>query len=167
MPKFKPRPVLTRIDAALALVTREGPAGIEVLLVWNADWRTPSWSLPGGKREDGETLAEAAVRETYEETGLLIDVGDLVTVQEIVGLGRHLHIVFFTFRAQVIGGTLVADGQAEPVPGEVVAARWFPLDDARRALAWSGNVDPLSLSNCGAHYRVERRKPYTRPRDRF
>ena len=29
-----------------------------------------SWSLPGGKLEDGETLAEALVREMKEETGL-------------------------------------------------------------------------------------------------
>ncbi len=35
------------------------------------------WEFPGGKIEEGESAADAAIRECVEETGVLIDVGRL------------------------------------------------------------------------------------------
>ena len=43
------------------------------ILLLNQDAGARSWSLPGGKLEDGETLAEALVREMKEETGLDVE----------------------------------------------------------------------------------------------
>ncbi len=46
--------------------------GDRFLMVWHE--RRGGWEMPGGHVEDGETSAEAAIRETLEESGYLIDV---------------------------------------------------------------------------------------------
>jgi 8-oxo-dGTP pyrophosphatase MutT (NUDIX family) len=60
---------------------------------------------PGGKLEDGETLAEALVREMKEETGLDVEPGRLLYVCDHLP-GNGTHVVHMTFEARRVGGTV-------------------------------------------------------------
>lgn len=78
------------------------------------------WSVPGGRVEQGETLAEAAQREAYEETGLEVRVGDELWSLTIADGDRMFEV--HDFAATVTGGTLRAGDDAADV-------RWIPFDE--------------------------------------
>jgi acetyl-CoA carboxylase carboxyl transferase subunit beta len=71
------------------------------------------WSLPGGRIEAGETAAEAVAREVFEETGLQVEVGDLIGHVDIIGEDRHY--VVLDFAATVVGGIPEAGDDAAEV----------------------------------------------------
>ena len=60
-----------------------------------------AWAQPGGFLEVDETVHQAAVRETLEETGLSVEPG------EIIGLYTRLEaaVVTIAFESKVVGGT--------------------------------------------------------------
>lgn len=68
------------------------------------------WSVPGGKLEPRETLAQAVAREVREETGLVVEVGTLACVLE--RFGDDHHFVLLDYFARVTGGTLAAASDA-------------------------------------------------------
>jgi len=75
------------------------------------------WSVPGGKCEPGESFAEAAAREAYEETGLRVEIGrELWSLTIPIGDGVEYDV--HDFAATVIGGELSAGDDA-------AEARWF------------------------------------------
>ncbi len=85
------------------------------------------WMMPGGGVEFGESPADAAVREVYEETGMnvriteLLDVGSNTHRFERDGRPVQAHHMQVLYRAEVTGGTLgVVD-----VGGSTDAARWW------------------------------------------
>jgi acetyl-CoA carboxylase carboxyl transferase subunit beta len=78
------------------------------------------WSVPGGRVEPGETLAEAAAREAYEETGLEVRIGAELWSLTIPDGDRSFEV--HDFAATVTGGKLRAGDDAADV-------RWIPLDD--------------------------------------
>jgi ADP-ribose pyrophosphatase YjhB (NUDIX family) len=66
------------------------------------------WAQPGGFLEVDETVTEAAVRETFEETGLVVKPG------EIIGLYTRLEaaVVVLAFEAQVVSGEFRTNPEA-------------------------------------------------------
>jgi 8-oxo-dGTP pyrophosphatase MutT (NUDIX family) len=97
------------------------------------------WALPKGNVDPGESPAETAEREVWEETGvqgtLLEKLGDVKYVYTRRDGERIFKIVsFFLLRA---GRGRIGDiGEAMRV--EVAEARWLPLDEAPRLLAYKG-----------------------------
>ena len=106
-----PRLVVTTIpvtdDGRVVLLRR----GIEPGLGW--------WAQPGGFLEIDETVTEGAVRETLEETGLIVQPG------EILGLYARLEaaVVVLAFEAAVVGGEMMPTAESLEVeafdPGHI------------------------------------------------
>jgi 8-oxo-dGTP diphosphatase len=84
------------------------------------------WSIPGGVLEVGEMVREAAIREAREETGLLVEPGELLGVYDRVlrDAERRVqyHYVLIDFLCRHVGGELLAASDAAEV-------RWFTREE--------------------------------------
>ena len=60
------------------------------------------WNMPAGKLEENETLIDAAIRETKEETNLDVQISGLIAIQEsITEMGQ---LIIFYFKGEYIAG---------------------------------------------------------------
>jgi 8-oxo-dGTP pyrophosphatase MutT (NUDIX family) len=118
--------------AAVAVILRDGPVGIEVLFIRRAENPQDPWSgqvaFPGGRAEPGDAdLRATAVRETLEEIGVDLfaradALGALDEVRAVArGLPMNLTIAPFVFRLRE---------PFEPaLSAEVRSLHWLPLGD--------------------------------------
>ena len=96
------------------------------------------WELPGGKVEQGETLAQAAVREIEEELGCRVEVTGALAGVSAVAAGTNSDLVLRVVTARLAVG--------DPVPHEHDAVRWLradELDEVTWAEADVPFLDPL------------------------
>jgi len=109
------------------------------------------WTIPGGLVEVGETLEQAVIRETKEETGLDVENPRLIDVVSNVDLDENdivkYHYVIIEYFVHVKNGTAQALSDAAEL-------RWVPLNEVEDynltrsfRLFFSNNREQLEKAN--------------------
>ena len=93
----------------------------EVFLVYRSDLLI--WNLPGGGIEENETPEEAAIRETFEETGFKIKLLKKVGIYKNIDTKTGgIWNTTFLFVAKIVSGKYLAE-----FPG--CKGQWFKIDN--------------------------------------
>jgi predicted NUDIX family NTP pyrophosphohydrolase len=114
-------------QSAGTLLYRQGPQGLEVLLVHASGPynRGKPWSIPKGVPDPGEQLEAAARRETWEETG--------VRAEGLLSLGS-IDMPKSRKRVHGFAGPAPADAAPRCASWEVDCAEFVPVEEAREKL---------------------------------
>jgi len=96
------------------------------------------WAQPGGFLEVDETVTEGAVRETLEETGLVVDP------HEVIGLYARLEaaVIVLAYEARVVGGEARTSPEALEI--QAFAPEAIPWDGIAFRTTWWALVDWLA-----------------------
>jgi 8-oxo-dGTP pyrophosphatase MutT (NUDIX family) len=125
--------------AAVALIFRAGESGApELLFIKRADYPADPWSgqvaFPGGREEAGDAnLADTALRETREETGI-----DLRNDGTVIGTLDDLRPQTTGLPAIIVRPYVVLLNRAESLllSDEVALVFWVPLEELREVGSW-------------------------------
>jgi 8-oxo-dGTP pyrophosphatase MutT (NUDIX family) len=117
-----------RATSAGGVVHRSEAGRLEIVLVRRRV--PPLWALPKGTPDAGETLAETAIRETGEETGLKVEIEEpisSITYFFVHGRTRfHKTVHFFLMHA--------TGGRLEDHDHEFDEVRWVAIDEALKVM---------------------------------
>ena len=124
----------------------------EILLIRRTD--NGNWALPGGAVDIGESLPQAAIRETREETGIDCEITGLSGIYTDPG-----HVILYTSNGEVrqeFSVVLTARATSgQPTPSsETSEVRWVTASDAE-----AYEMDP-SMRLRIRHYTGHRDQPY-------
>ena len=128
------KPSFPAVVAAGALCWREREGVLEVLIIHRPKY--DDWSWPKGKRDEGESVPQTAIREVAEEVGLSITLGAplAVTTYQVKQGRKDVHY----WAAHV-----PASAQAHQDGGEVDELRWVTPEQARDLLTNATDTEPL------------------------
>jgi ADP-ribose pyrophosphatase YjhB (NUDIX family) len=129
-----------------------------VLLTRREDFEV--WCLPGGTVDEGESLAEAAIREVREETGFEVQLEHLVGLYSRSRLGGYHTGVLFS--GSVTGGSL------QPDPREVIEICWCSAAEVPNDLLWGQRerIEDALAGKIGVVRATDLERPDIWPRSR-
>lgn len=106
----------------------------------------PLWTLPGGRQEAGESIADTVKREFLEETSLTIELSELAYVSESIDADADLHVLNCTFWVRE------ADPRLQPRPADpkVLDANFVPCRQAPGLLEADVLRIPVAAALSGA-----------------
>ena len=117
--RYPDRPII----AVLAVVLR----GEKALIVQRAQQPNAGrWGFPGGVLELGETVAEGAMRELFEETGIAANPAGILDVHDAITRDAEGRVQFHYLLIAVRG--LWQSGEGEPAD-DAAACAWVSRDD--------------------------------------
>jgi 8-oxo-dGTP pyrophosphatase MutT (NUDIX family) len=140
LPSSEPLPALKRAAVAVALTETEASGGTALLLTLRASGlraHSNQWALPGGRCDEGETPAQAALRELHEELGLELGEDDVLGLLDDYPTRSGYLITPVVLWA----GTGAA---LSPNPDEVASVHRIALENIEDADAFSFTTIPES-----------------------
>ena len=87
------------------------------------------WSIPGGTLEPGETVYKAALRELFEETGLISDPLGILWVVDSIRIDKENKVAYHFVIIDVLFDSKSIRGEPRP-GGDAVEVKWFSLEEA-------------------------------------
>jgi 8-oxo-dGTP pyrophosphatase MutT (NUDIX family) len=140
LPSSEPLPALKRAAVAVALTEAETSGGTALLLTLRASGlraHSNQWALPGGRCDEGETPAQAALRELHEELGLELGEGDVLGLLDDYPTRSGYLITPVVLWAD-------AGAALSPNPDEVASVHRIALENVEDADAFSFTTIPES-----------------------
>lgn len=118
--------------AGAIIINRELKA---IALVWRP--REKDWTFPKGHIEEGENETEAMTREVMEETGMLVEIKDILpNMKYLDGNGRSISLKMFL--------TMFVQNKPENKTGDE-KVEWIPLEGVVRKLSYQNLREYFSL----------------------